>query len=423
MLKKIGKSPITLPNILLPQSNIDMSKWAVIACDQFTSQPSYWEDLKAFIQHEPSTYHMVLPEVYLDQMTTNMIDQINQTMSVYLNEGLLTSIGPSMILVERTTHYLQQRLGLIMNIDLEAYSYEPNTKPLIRTTEKTIVERIPPRLMVRQNALIELTHVMLLVDDDRFNIIEKLYERKDEFDLCYDFKLNMDGGHIRGYQIKDCDQIIHDFLRFIENDEDPLLFIVGDGNHSLATAKAHWETLKKTLKPEEIKTHPARFAMVEVVNLYDNGLDFEGIHRVLFDVDESFVKELQSAIDKEYATNIYDNQERQHSLFIPRNAAVAYEQIQRFIDAYLEKHPNASIDYIHGEQEVIEVCRNHPNTIGIIMPKIEKKEIFPFIKQGKVLPRKSFSMGSATAKRYYLESQLITNQDPMKGDLSHEKDL
>lgn len=423
MLKHTGKSPIALPNILLPDTSIDMSKWAVIACDQFTSQPKYWEDLKAFIGQEPSTYHMVLPEVYLDQMTPMMIDQINQTMASYLDKGLLKLLGPSMMLVERTTHYLEQRLGLMMNIDLEAYSYERHEKPLIRTTEKTIIERIPPRLMIRSQAPLELTHVMLLVDDDRYHILEHLFERKDEFNLCYDFKLNMNGGHIRGYQITSCDKIIEDFLQFIKDDEDPLLFIVGDGNHSLATAKAHWETLKKSLSPEDIKTHPARYALVEVVNLYDHGLDFEGIHRVLFDVDTSFIKELQEAIDKEFATNIYDHEERQQQLFIPKNAAVAYEQIQQFIDDYLDKHPSASIDYIHGEQEVIEVCKRHHNSIGIIMPKIEKKEIFPFIKQGKILPRKSFSMGSATAKRYYLESQLIIKSNHLKGVLKNEKDL
>ncbi|MFU8793476.1 MAG: DUF1015 domain-containing protein [Acholeplasmataceae bacterium] len=423
MLKNHGKSPIALPNILLPNSGIDMSKWAVIACDQFTSQPKYWEDLKIFIGEDPSTYHMVLPEVYLDQMTPKMIDCINQTMASYLEKGLLKAIGPSMMLVERTTHYLEQRLGLMMNIDLEDYSYERHAKPLIRTTERTIIERIPPRLMIRNQAPLELTHVMLLVDDDRYHILENLFERKDEFDLCYDFKLNMDGGHIKGYQIKSCDGIIEDFMQFIKDDEDPLLFIVGDGNHSLATAKAHWEDLKKTLSSEEIHTHPARFALVEVVNLYNHGLDFEGIHRVLFDVDASFIEELQQAIDQEYATNIYDHQERQQQLFIPKNAAVAYEQIQAFIDIYLENHPLASIDYIHGEQEAIEVCKRHENSIGIIMPKIEKKEIFPFIKQGKVLPRKSFSMGSATAKRYYLESQLIIKSDHLKGVLDNEKDL
>jgi uncharacterized protein (DUF1015 family) len=407
MLSNAPKPIIKTPNIWMPKKGIDMSRYAVIACDQFTSQPEYWKTLETYIGTNPSTFKMVLPEVYLDDVNDQVISTINQNMQNYLEQAWIESIGTSMILVDRTTQYMAQRLGLIMSIDLEAYSYEIGSKPLIRTTEKTIIERIPPRMHVRKHAPLELTHVMLLMDDPEQRIIERLYERRSDFKEVYNFKLNMDGGHIAGYQITDTEPIVFEFMKLIENDEDPLLFVVGDGNHSLATAKAHWENLKKELEPNELIDHPARYALVEVVNLYDHGLDFEGIHRILFNVEPDFISKLQSAITPEYETNVYDEHEHQRSIFIPKNAAIAYEQIQAFMDAYLMQHPETSIDYIHGEGEVIEICKKNPNSIGIIMPKIEKKELFPYIKMGKVLPRKSFSMGHATDKRYYLEAQMI----------------
>ncbi len=410
------KQPIFVPEIYLPIDTINYTKWAVVACDQFTSQPSYWKELREFVDQEPSTYHLILPEVYLEKMNHKMIDEINQTMHQYVDEGKLRSIGKSMILVERTTIIKKRRLGLIMAIDLETYNYKEGSRPMIRTTEKTIIERIPPRVKIREKALFELSHVMLLVDDPNERIIESLYAKKDQFPLLYDFELNMSGGHIKGYQIKECDEIIEKFNQLIVDENDPMLFVAGDGNHSLATAKAHWEKVKHQLSHDEMMSHPARFALVEVVNVYDEGLNFEGIHRVLFNVRDDFLIGLFHAVDKEEETWVYSNDMGKAPFFIPKNAPVAYEQIQTFIDEYMLKHKEVTIDYIHGDAELIEVCQNHPNSIGIKMPCIDRKELFPYIQNGKVLPRKSFSMGCATAKRYYLESQFITNHEHLKGE-------
>ena len=417
MLLNGKRQPIFVPEIYLPNESINFTKWAVVACDQFTSQPAYWKELKDFVEGVPSTYHLILPEVYLEKMNHQMIDDINQAMHQYVRDSIFKSIGKSMILVERTTILNKRRLGLIMAIDLETYDYKEQSRPMIRTTEKTIIERIPPRVRIREKALFELSHVMLLVDDPKQHIIESLYEKKDEFPLLYDFELNMHGGHLRGYQIKDCDEIINQFHHLIKDDKDPMLFVVGDGNHSLATAKAHWEKVKLHLSEEEKLKHPARNALVEVVNVYDEGLNFEGIHRVLFNVKDDFLIGLFHAVDKQEETWVYSKDIGKAPFFIPNNAPRAYEQIQTFIDDYMQKHKEVTIDYIHGDQELIEVCQQHPNSIGIKMPCIERKELFPFIQKGHVLPRKSFSMGCATAKRYYLESQFIMDYEPLKGEI------
>ena len=401
------QKPIAVPNILLPNEKIDLSKWAVVACDQFTSQPQYWKALKAHIGDEPSTLNMILPEVYLEKMKDQTINTINHYMEDYLAKEILKPIGPSFVLVERKVDKDQIRLGLLLNIDLECYDYSIGSKPLIRTTEKTILSRIPPRMMIRKNAPLEFSHVMLLVNDPEKQIIEPLYQNRSSYKEIYNFELNMMGGHIKGYQINDTEPIVKSFYAMIEKDDDPILFIAGDGNHSLATAKAHWETLKINLSEEEQKNHPARFTMVEVVNIYDEGLHFEGIHRVLFNASPDFLTGLFHHVDKEHESWAFQSETDKIPFFIPQSTAVAYEQVQSYIDEYLIQHPEVSIDFIHGDDELIEVCKHHTNSIGIRMPALERSDLFPFIKMGKILPRKSFSMGCATAKRYYLESQMI----------------
>lgn len=407
MALKFKNQPIVAPDFLLPHKGIDYSKWAVVACDQFTSSPDYWQELTSYIEDAPSTYHMILPEAYLETMKKDTISHIQQFMNEYLKDGILQSIGSSFLLIERVTNLNVRRLGLMVAIDLEAYDYKEGSKPLIRTTEKTIVERIPPRVKIREHAPLELSHIMLLVNDRKNRIIERLYEKKATLKKRYDFVLNMMGGHIRGYQIFDTDPIIQEFYDLIEDEHDPILFVVGDGNHSLATAKAHWENVKKSLPLDKQVDHPARYAMVEIVNIYDSGLEFEGIHRVLFNAGPDFLIDLFHAVDKDVATWVYTKDLGKEEFFIPRSTAEAYEQIQGFIDHYLEHHQSVTIDYIHGEDELKRICNQHPNAIGIAMPTLAKKDLFPFIQTGKVLPRKSFSMGSATAKRYYLETRRI----------------
>ena len=407
MSLKFKDQPIVTADFLLPRKGIDLSKWAVVACDQFTSSPEYWAELKDYIEDEPSTYNMIIPEVYLESMRDQTIDQIHDSMKEYSKDGTLQSVGSSFMLIERVTNLNVRRLGLMVAIDLEAYDYEVGSKPLIRTTEKTIIERIPPRVKVREKAPLELSHIMLLINDDKLKIIERLYQKRSTLKKRYDFVLNMMGGHIRGYQIFDTDPIVEEFYQLIEDENDPILAVVGDGNHSLATAKAHWENVKKTLSNDQIKDHPARFAMAEMVNIYDPGLEFEGIHRVLFNVDDSFLIDLFHAVDKDMESWIYRKELGKEEFYIPKSTAEAYEQIQGFIDNYIKHHPKVTIDYIHGEEELIRICNHHPSAVGIKMPTLEKKDLFPFIQLGKVLPRKSFSMGSATAKRYYLESRRI----------------
>lgn len=407
MSLKFRNQPIVAPDFLLPRKGIDLSKWAVVACDQFTSSPEYWNELKSYIDDEPSAYNMILPEVYLDSTKDQTFNQIYDAMKEYLKDGTLQSIGSSFLLVERITNLNVKRLGLMVAIDLETYNYEEGSKPLIRTTEKTIIERIPPRVKIREKAPLELSHIMLLINDRKLKIIEKLYEKRSSLKKRYDFVLNMMGGHIRGYQIFDTDPIVEQFYNLIEDENDPILAVVGDGNHSLATAKAHWENIKKGLTILEQKDHPARFAMVEIVNIYDPGLEFEGIHRVLFNVQDDFLIDLFHAVDKDAETWVYTKDLGKEEFYIPKSTAEAYEQIQTYIDRYMKHHPNVTIDYIHGEDELVRICNNNPNAVGIKMPTLAKKDLFPFIQTGKVLPRKSFSMGSATAKRYYLESRRI----------------
>lgn len=407
---------IHVPEVYLPIPEINYNKWAVVACDQFTSQPDYWEKLRAYVGDEPSTYHLILPEVYLEDMSDKTIQKINDTMVEYVENKLFKSVGHAFVLVERTTILSKKRLGLILTVDLDQYDYEPGKKTMIRATEKTIIERIPPRVRIRENALFELSHVMLLADDPNQKIIETLYQNKDKYPLLYDFELNMQGGHLRGYKISDTEPIIQKFHKLVRNPKNPLMFVAGDGNHSLATAKAHWERIKKDLTHDEKQNHPARYALVEIVNIYDEGLNFEGIHRLLFNVDDDFLIGLFHAVDKEDETWIYKNDTEKIPFYIPKNTPRAYEQIQNYIDEYMERHPKVTIDYIHGDQELIDICKKHPKSIGIKMPCIERSSLFPFIEKGNVLPRKSFSMGCATAKRYYLESHFIQNIDPLKGE-------
>lgn len=420
---RLKETPIVVKDILLPNDKINYEKWSVVACDQFTSQPEYWEKLKDYIGIEPSTYDMILPEVYLEKMSEDTIKFININMHHFINSGVFKNLGPSMILVERQTLDNKIRLGLMLSIDLETYDFNLSSKPLIRSTEHTILSRIPPRVHIRKDAPLELTHVMLLANDDKLNILENLFAQRDQLNVVYDFDLNMNGGHIKGYQITNCEPIIKDFHRLITDPSDPILFVVGDGNHSLATAKTHWNEVKATLSKNEIKNHPARFALVEVVNVYDKGLDFEGINRLLFNVDKTFIKELQEAIDQDVKSWIYTKEDGKIPFYIPRSTALAYEQIQSFIDTYLTYHTQSMIDYIHGDDELISICNKHQSSIGIHMPVLAKKDLFPFVQLGKVLPRKSFSMGSATAKRYYLESRYIKNIDFKKKGEKNEKSI
>ncbi len=399
---------IDAPCILLPKQGVDLTRFSVIACDQFTSQIEYWNDLKALIGDSPSTYRMIFPEAYLQSVDNDSyIKSINENIETYLNQHVLESAGKCFILVERSTPFVKRRLGLMISIDLEAYTYEKGVRSPIRATEATILSRIPPRLKIREHASIELPHTLLLVDDPIKRIIENLYARRDRFPLLYDFELNSGGGHLRGYQITDTAPVIKSFYSLLDGKSSDLLFVVGDGNHSLATAKAHWDKLKANLTEAQRKTHPARFALVEVINLYDDGLSFEAIHRVIFEAGPDFIPGLEAIAQGDYLTKIHSKAFGIKTIFVPAKAPQAYKLVQTYIDEYLKTHPLASVDYIHGTETLIEIAQKYRNTIAIEMPSLTKGDLFEYIVAEDVLPRKSFSTGHAAEKRSYLESKRI----------------
>lgn len=396
------------PHIYLPRSGVDMTRYAVIACDQYTSNLEYWDSLKKDIGDRVSTFHMIYPEAYLENTDGDKyIASINININKYLTNNDIVDIGECFVLVERVTSYGVRRLGLVLAIDLEDYSYLRGSNAKIRASEATIVERIPPRLKIRKDAPIELPHVLLLFDDKEKKIVEDLYRNRDKLEKLYDFDLNKDGGHIRGYKVSDVDSIKKKFDDLYNKNNNGLLFIVGDGNHSLATAKAHWDNVKETLTEKERENHPARYALVEANNLYDEGIIFEPIHRVLFNVDNSFINEIEKISEGNFHSYIYSKNKGKIPFDMNSNAPKAYKKIQTFLDEYLKEHKEVRIDFIHDEDELINVANSGKNNVAIKMPALTKDDLFDYIAGDLVLPRKSFSMGHANEKRYYLEAKKI----------------
>lgn len=403
----MNKRIVVAPHILLPRKGTDMSAYAVIACDQFTSQVEYWNDLKDMIGDKLSTFHMIYPEAYLESTDQNeYIQKINQNIDSYLKDNLLVDMGECFVLVERVTTYGVRRLGLVISVDLEEYSYERGVPCSIKASEATIIERIPPRLKIRKDAPIELPHTLLLFDDKEKSNIEQLYAKRKELDLLYDFELNQNGGHIRGYLVKDTEAVIKKFNDIYKKNNNGLMFIVGDGNHSLATAKAHWENIKKTLTKEEQENHPARFALVEANNVYDDGIIFEPIHRILFNAG-NFQNELNALDGDGSLAYSYSKKEGKKAIKTPKSAAETYQIIQKLIDKNLKENPEMKVDFIHDESSVLEIADKNPDSLAIVMPALGKSDIFDFVAKDMVLPRKSFSMGHASEKRYYLEAKKI----------------
>lgn len=398
---------IKIPKILLPKADVDKSKWSVIACDQFTSQPSYWEQLDKFVGDAPSTLRMIFPEVYLEsENKQDRIKAINDNMKTYLLSGIFEEFE-GFILVERTTPDGQKRLGLVIAVDLDDYEYTPKNNALIKATEKTVVERLPARIEVRKGARLESPHIMMLMDDRKDKIIENLYANRDKLELAYDFALNMGGGSIKGYKVRDCKAVIDSLNSLLDKDR-PILFAVGDGNHSLATAKECWNNIKKTLSGNELNNHPAKYALCELVNLHDESLKFEPIHRAVFGVDEEFAeymgKELESLGGKSSIKVVYGAKEYRWS--VSDNASDAIADVQQLMDEYNKSHKDMVIDYIHGDKHLLSVAKEK-NAVAVFMPCLEKDGLFDYVVRRGVLPRKSFSMGHAEDKRYYLECRVI----------------
>ena len=416
------KVPFKAGNILIPK-NVDMHKWSVVACDQYTSEPKYWEEVENIVKDAPSTLRITLPEIYLnDENVSERIQKINLTMEDYLKEDIFTELNNSMVYLERTQSDGKVREGLMGIVDLEDYSYEKGSQTLIRATEKTVIERIPPRMKVRENALLELPHIMILIDDEKKNIIESLKNKVNEKDVVYDFDLMQNGGHIKGYKLGS--DVINEVISSLEaladksyfekkynvSDKGVLLFAMGDGNHSLATAKACYEKLKETEGDKALES-PARYALVELVNLHSSALEFEAIHRVVFDTD---VKDLLDNLYKYYDINengngqkftIVTSDEEKDLYIVNPKSNIAVGSIQMFLDEYLSNH-KGSIDYIHGE-DVTKKLGSKENNIGFIFDAMAKEDLFKTVILDGALPRKTFSMGHSYDKRFYLEARKI----------------
>lgn len=395
---------VKVPKILLPKEGTDMEKWAVIACDQHTSDTAYWQKLEELVGDAPSTLRLTLPEIYLSGDCTARIAAIGEKMDEYARKGVFRRLGEGFVLVERDTPYSPTRFGLVISVDLEAYSYEVGAKAQIKATEATIVERIPPRMRIRAGASLEFPHVMLLYDDREDSVLKDVKARRGGLAKLYDFDLNMGGGHIRGYFVPDTQGIVAAFAALA--DEDGLIFMVGDGNHSLATAKASWDKIKANLSEEEKRDHPARYALVEAVNLYDGGIRFEAIHRIVKGVaPEKFSAGFPREGEGE-AFLVVGGQKIACPL--GTDAAAAVEKADRYIARYLAEN-GGEVDYIHGAEEVERLSRQE-GCVCVLLPKMDKSALFAAVKRHGCLPRKTFSMGESAEKRYYIEGKEIVKK-------------
>lgn len=387
-------------DILLPKT--DFNKWAVIACDQYTSEPEYWEEVKKTVGDCPSALNLILPEVYLSDDNTARINKINANMQKYLKDGILNEYKQSYIYIERTQNDGRVRKGIIGMIDLEAYDYSPDSKSEIRATEKTVISRIPPRVEIRKSAPLEIPHVMLLVDDDENILIGSIEKNKDNYKLLYDFKLMQSSGSIKAFLVnKEDNALIEKSIEKLSKKHNDLTFCVGDGNHSLATAKECYN---------QNKTELSRYSLVEVVNIHDTALDFEPIYRVLFGIEpekviadfKQYCKNL-SGSKKEYRC-IYGDKEQTFFVNSPELQSVA--TLQNFLDEYLKENKNVTLDYIHGIESLKKLCKKE-NSLGFIFKGIEKGDLFKSVCSDGSLPRKTFSMGHACDKRFYIEARRI----------------
>ncbi len=415
--ERVGIRPA---QILLPAPGVHPETWACIACDQYTSEPEYWEKAFDFAGNKPSAIRLVLPEYDLKNSDT-LIPRIHSTMANYLaRELLLPAVNPGFILCERTIAS-GTRLGLVCTVDLEQYSFEKGSLPLIRPTEQTITDRLPPRLKIRRGAPVELTHIMILIDDPEHTVLEPLQAIKSSLRKVYDFDLMMNGGHLAGWAV-DSPEILESVDRRMNalletKGEHPLLLAVGDGNHSLATAKAYWDEIRENLSETERMSHPARFALCEIVNIHDEALLFEPIHRIVTGTSPAVLvadwkvyaeargMRLADSGSSHRFTVVSEEGEETVAVLNPEGA-IPCETIQKFLDDFLYRHPEAGIDYIHGESS-LRTLASKPGTVGFLLPEIDKHTFFTDVEKLGVLPRKTFSMGEADEKRFYMEAKKI----------------
>ena len=438
-MKIINDLGIQIPQVYLPKKGTDLTKWAVIACDQFTSQPEYWNEVEKIVGDAPSTLNLTFPEVYLEHTGgEDRIKNIQAAMRKYMDEGILQP-HDGLVYVERTVDG-KTRKGIVLALDLEAYDYNKGSSSLIRATEGTIVDRLPPRMKIREGAPVELPHILVLIDDPDRTVIEPLSAAKPRLEKLYDFDLMLDSGHLAGYAVNEAlEATVIEALRGlaspetfaakygISQDQPVLLFAMGDGNHSLATAKAIWEKIKSEVGMD----HPARYALVEIENVHDEGLEFEPIHRVLFGLKQDLFAELEKTFG---ANLIYKPVASAEEMVKAVDSAQGEKQviglvgggkgfgvleiansssnlpvgtIQSFLDTFLKEGGAEKIDYVHG-QDVTVKLGSQPNNAGFYLPGMSKSDLFKTVILDGALPRKTFSMGEAREKRFYMEARKIS---------------
>lgn len=429
---------IQIGEILLPSPKIDLQKWAVIACDQFTSEPEYWQQVAEFVGDAPSTFNLILPEVYLGAPDESArVATTQAAMHDYLSNGIFVSRS-GLILVERSVNG-RTRHGLMLSLDLEQYDFHKGSQTLIRATEGTILERLPPRIRIRQGAPLELPHILVLIDDPDQSVIAPLVGEKDRLECLYDTDLMLGSGHLRGYAVsssQDEQRVVNALRRLADPltfrarygvgpESQVLLFAMGDGNHSLATAKAIWENLK----PQVGMDHPARYALVEIENVHDAGLEFEPIHRVLFNVNQDLLAAMRQFYGSPVQLGPVASMNAMMAavighagpgqavglvspdgfgvLLIPAVSNLPVGSLQIFLDDWLAKGGAGRIDYVHGD-DVVSRLGGQPGNLGFFLPAMAKSELFKTVILDGALPRKTFSMGEAREKRFYLEARRIT---------------
>lgn len=400
------KNAFTPAKILLPKN--DPETWAVIACDQFSSEREYWDRVTKTVGDRPSTLNMVVPEAYLGSISMEEASlSRNEKMAQYLSEGVFTEYDNALIYVEREITGGKIRRGIIGKLDLEAYDYLAGVNPPARASEKTVVDRLPPRIKVRSGACLEMPHILVLIDDEKREAIEPLTEKKESFEKVYDFDLMENGGHIRGFKLSEEEaQRVVEAMDALGQRE--VQFVIGDGNHSLAAAKDCWREIKKTLTPEEIENHPARFALVEICNVYDEGIEFEPIHRIVFNCDpEAVLADLTARagdVDGRELETIA-NGKRGSLKIVNSSLGGLIGAIQKILDEW-ENEKGVTVDYIHDEKALEELAKQ-PNSLAIFLPAMDKSDLFTTVEKDGVFPKKSFSIGHARDKRYYLECRKI----------------
>ncbi len=384
-------------DILLPKA--DFENWAVIACDQYTSEPEYWDEVKSAAGDKPSTLNIVLPEVYLSNDNSKQIEKINKNMTDYISGDIFNTYPDSLVYVERIQSDGKCRRGIVGKIDLECYDYRSGTDAEIRATEQTVLSRIPPRVEIRKNAPLELPHVMLLFDDAKDEIFSYLKTNIDNFKKVYDFTLMCNAGSIKGYLLNDdAKHKVSSILQDLKENNDGFLFCVGDGNHSLATAKECYN---------QNPTEASRYALTEIVNIHDTALEFEPIYRVVFGVEpEALIDEFVKTVGEGDQKFICVYGDTVKEIGVNPTAKLAVGTLQTFLDEYVKNHPDAEIDYIHGEESLKKLA-TRDNAVGFIFDGMQKNELFDAVNSDGSLPRKTFSMGHADDKRFYVEARKI----------------